>query len=185
MLNTRVSALMDGEVDDLEAGEVLGAIKTDTALRDEWASFHLIGAAMRRESGLNVDISASVMRALEAEPTVLAPLSANVSESSARRRRGGPMRPFMALAASAAGVAVVAWVALGNPGDQGVSGGQSVPDASSSLAVATSAKPPIEAPERQKELRDYLVAHHAHAPMVTMAEGTRYVRTVSLERGKP
>jgi sigma-E factor negative regulatory protein RseA len=178
---------MDGEVDEVEAGEVLGAIKTDTALRDEWASFHLIGAAMRRECGLNVDISASVMRALEAEPTVLAPVSLpeNASESNAWRGRGGPMRPLLALAASAAGVAVVAWVALGTPGDQGASGLQSAPGAGSSLAVAAINKSQIEAPERHKELRDYLVAHHAHAPMVTMAEGTRYVRTVSLERGKP
>lgn len=183
MLNTRMSALMDGEVNEAETHEVLAAIKDDATMRVEWASFHLIGAAMRQEHGLDVDIAASVMRALEAEPTVLAPV---FSRYPASHSRNGFMRPLLALAASAAGVAVVAWVALGD-GPSVLPG--SVSPMAAAVATATSvATVPGEAAltplDRGKELRDYLLAHHAHAPVVTMAEGTRYVRTVSLEREK-
>lgn len=176
MLKTEVSALMDGEMDVAEASHVFGALKNNDAIRGEWASFHLIGAAMRKEQRLDVDITASVMRALDTEPTVLAPV---LSRSSISWRRYGPMGSLLALAASAAGVALVAWVALGEAP-------AALPGGSGSSTIATVAsKAVITPPDRGKELRDYLLAHHAHAPMVTMAEGTRYVRTVSMEREKP
>lgn len=174
MVKTRVSAFMDGELDDHETEQTLAAVKQDADLRREWAEFHLIGAAIRQERGLEVDIAASVMKALANEPTVLSPSIPSV------RHRPRPLRPLWALAASAAGVAVVAWVALWPTGGPSGDAAQLAKVNAKGVTVANFA-----VSEQGGKLRDYLVAHHAHAPTATMAEGTRYVRTVSVEQERP
>lgn len=181
MVNTRVSALMDDELDVHETEQTLAAFKQDAGLRREWAEFHLVGAAMRQERGLEVDITASVMAALADEPTVLSPSASPV------RHRFHSVRPLLALAASAAGVAVVAWVALGPTGvTSGVpSEGPPLAKLNAPTSVANVAVPSLAVSEPRGKLRDYLVAHHAHAPTATMAEGTRYVRTVSVGQERP
>ena len=69
----RISAFMDGELDDHEAASQVRRLKEDPDLRSAWETYHLIGDAMRGEaeysSGLVVKISAR----LAAEPTILAP----------------------------------------------------------------------------------------------------------------
>ena len=44
-----ISALMDGELDEREAERELGKLKNDTALRERWDTFHLVGDALRGE----------------------------------------------------------------------------------------------------------------------------------------
>lgn len=68
----QLSALMDG---DLSKVEVLDELGTDPALQDTWARYHLIGDAMRGDLPVNLqlDLSDSIMLALEDEPTILAP----------------------------------------------------------------------------------------------------------------
>lgn len=173
-MKTRISALMDGELGGHEAEEALHSLRRDAELRTQWHEFHLIGAALRGEPELDIDIAAQVMAALEAEPTVLAP---------AIKPKTRQLRPLMALAASAAGVAFVAWVALGTPpnsaGDP-VRGG-ALPQ---QLAAPIERIQPVavSAPNDSIKLQDYLLAHHAHAPMAAVANGARYVRVVSVER---
>lgn len=173
-MKTRISALMDGELDGHEAEEALHSLRRDAELRTQWHEFHLIGAALRGEPELDVDIAAQVMLALEAEPTVLIP---------AVKRKVRHLRPLMALAASAAGVALVAWVALGTPPN---SAGDPARGVVSPQLVATPVEriQPVAAsvPGESIKLQDYLLAHHAHAPMAAVANGARYVRVVSVER---
>ena len=68
----QLSALMDG---DLSAVAVLDELGMDPALQGIWARYHLIGDAMRSElpANLQLDLSDSIMLALEDEPTILAP----------------------------------------------------------------------------------------------------------------
>lgn len=68
----QLSALMDGDLSDVE---VLNELGTDPALQDTWARYHLIGDAMRGDLPVNLqlDLSDSIMLALEDEPTILAP----------------------------------------------------------------------------------------------------------------
>ncbi|MGY3904599.1 sigma-E factor negative regulatory protein [Aeromonas lusitana] len=68
----QLSALMDGDLSDLE---VLNELGTDPALQDTWARYHLIGDAMRGDLPVNLqlDLSDSIMLALDDEPTILAP----------------------------------------------------------------------------------------------------------------
>lgn len=162
-MKTRISALVDGELESHEIDEVLGAVRHNQEMRSQWCDCHLIGAALRRERGLGIDVTARVMSALETEPTVLAPKPRRVNDWR---------RPALALAASAAGVAVVAWLAL-LPGRE-----------ASPLLAATSVSGQRVAATVQSQssprLQEYLVAHQAYAPSGAMVGGARNIRTVSV-----
>ncbi|WP_376868272.1 sigma-E factor negative regulatory protein [Aeromonas veronii] len=68
----QISALMDGDLSDTE---VLNELEMDSDLQDTWGRYHLIGDAMRGDLPVNLqlDLSDSIMAALEDEPTILAP----------------------------------------------------------------------------------------------------------------
>ncbi|HEH9417103.1 MAG: sigma-E factor negative regulatory protein [Aeromonas sobria] len=68
----QISALMDGELSD---AEVLNELEMDSDLQETWGRYHLIGNAMRGDLSVNLqlDLSTSIMAALEDEPTILAP----------------------------------------------------------------------------------------------------------------
>ena len=46
-MKDRISALMDGELDEREAAEVIAALTSDPRGRDSWRTYHLIGDALR------------------------------------------------------------------------------------------------------------------------------------------
>jgi sigma-E factor negative regulatory protein RseA len=161
-MKTRISALMDGELEQHEVAETLQAMRHSDALRTEWRDGHLIGAALRGERGLDLDVTARVMSALEAEPTVMAPAS---------RRAPAWQRPLLALAASAAGVAVVAWLAL-------TPDGKLPPTAAGGLASVNPVQVATQA-QSTPRLQEYLVAHQAHAPGGVIGGAARNIRTVA------
>ncbi|MGN5063999.1 RseA family anti-sigma factor [Aeromonas sp. 6P] len=68
----QISALMDGDLSD---AEVLNELEMDSDLQDTWGRYHLIGDAMRGDLPVNLqlDLSDSIMAALEDKPTILAP----------------------------------------------------------------------------------------------------------------
>ena len=68
----QISALMDGDLID---AEVLNELEMDSDLQATWGRYHLIGDAMRGDLPVNLqlDLSDSIMAALEDEPTILAP----------------------------------------------------------------------------------------------------------------
>jgi len=161
-MKTRISALMDGELEDHEIAETLQALRRKEDLRSQWCDCQLIGAALRGERGLDIDVAARVMATLELEPTVMAP---------ARRSTADWQRPVLALAASAAGVAVVAWLALAPGSDGAPAGAASLADAKPAVVVAQTQATP--------RLQEYLVAHQAYAPAGAMVGGARNIRTVA------
>lgn len=164
-MKTRISALMDGELEQHEIAETLQALRRDEELRAEWRDGQLIGAALRGERRLDLDVTARVMAAIDMEPTVMAP---------APRRPSAWQRPALALAASAAGVAVVAWLALA-PGDPGM------PAGAGGLAGAKPAQAPILAQAQSTpRLQEYLVAHQAYAPSGVIGGAARNIRTVAM-----
>lgn len=172
-MSARISALMDGELEGHELDDALRSLRKEESLRREWGDYHRIGAALRRELSPDVDIAARVMSALDREPTVLAP----ARRSSVVER----IRPLAAFAASAAGVVLVAWVALGDPAVRNPVFPGGIP----SLAAAPAAPRPVAAPDSTPQtarMQEYLLAHHAHGPASSVAGGTRYVRTVAMDR---
>jgi sigma-E factor negative regulatory protein RseA len=161
-MKTRISALMDGELEQHELAETLQSLRRSEDLRREWHDGHIIGAALRGERGLGLDVTARVMSALEAEPTVMAPAS---------RRAPAWQRPLLALAASAAGVAVVAWLALAPDGN-------GLPAGTGGLAAAK-VGPVAAQSQSTPRLQEYLVAHQAHAPGGVIGGAARNIRTVA------
>lgn len=97
---TEISALFDGE---LETHEVRSAIHVSLNDNERWRIYSLVGDGLRGEPGDSRDITACVMARIATEPVVLAP-----GKLVPRQRT----HPFLALAASVAGVAVVGWLAL-------------------------------------------------------------------------
>ena len=165
-MKTRISALMDGELEQHELAETLQSLRRNDELRREWCDGQLIGAALRGERGLDLDVTARVMSALDIEPTVMAP---------APRPAAAWQRPLLALAASAAGVAVVAWLAL-TPDGSGLPAG--LPAGTGGLATAK-VGPIVAQSQSTPRLQEYLVAHQAHAPGGVIGGAARNIRTVA------
>jgi sigma-E factor negative regulatory protein RseA len=161
-MKTRISALMDGELEDHEIAETLRALRRDGELRSQWCDCQVIGAALRGERELDIDVAARVMSAIDLEPTVMAPKAGRMPDWR---------RPALALAASAAGVAVVAWLALAPAGDGVPAVATGLASVKQGLAVAQSQSTP--------RLQEYLVAHQAYAPGGAMVGGARNIRTVA------
>lgn len=164
-MKTEVSALLDGELETHEARDALAALRRDPDLRAAWSAYHTIGAALRGEQELSQDITARVMACLEQEATVLCP--------PARREAAWP-RPAVALAASAAGVAVVAWMAF-------------APQFSAAPTRTEIARAPAAVvamkPAAQREMQEYLAAHQAQASSAQLPSVTQNIRTVSASGG--
>ncbi|MBA3757170.1 MAG: sigma-E factor negative regulatory protein, partial [Nitrosomonas sp.] len=72
-MKSKVSALMDGELDKQDALNVIEAVRRKDELQEEWECYHLIGDALRQSSRLSMNISFSVSQKLKTEPTVLFP----------------------------------------------------------------------------------------------------------------
>lgn len=171
-MNTRVSALLDGELEAHELPQLFEQIGGNESLRQEWRTYRLIGDAIRGEGKLDVDLSGRVMAALLSEPTILAPARVRMASPSGAGRR------MMAMAASVAGVGVVGWMAMSMPGSAPLPVDQAPVAAAAPAAVAK----PVVAQAPNSRMREYLVAHQTYAPAGQMQGGTRYIRTVAAER---
>lgn len=189
----RVSALMDGEVDKAEAGQVLSAIRERHDLLRVWNDYHLIGDAMRKEACCPSDFLTSFSARLAQEPTVLAP----------RRTFSQVARKLVAPTfAAAAAVAMVTWVTLEtqvratDPESGGLPGLVVVPTPPLNPIAGTneliqpvglssssqSPPPPIQLSDRV--LDAYVNAHKELAPVAIMPGVTASVRLVSGMQGE-
>jgi len=160
-MKDRISEFMDGELDDRAAGGVIEALGRDDEARDAWRTYHLIGDTLRDSTLLSAGFTVRVARQLAAEPTVVAP----------GRLQPQP-RTWYALAASAAAVALVGWLAFAPQ--------------HSPVAPVAQQQAPAAAAQTQPALvplpsgaNDYLLAHQAYSPRVSLQGMAPYVRTVS------
>jgi sigma-E factor negative regulatory protein RseA len=97
----QLSAWMDDDLPKVDAEELITMLERDDELKAAWVRFHVIGEALRANlpDVARRDFSMQVSRALEREPTVIAP----------PKRRWATHIP-LALAAGIAGLAVlVVW----------------------------------------------------------------------------
>ncbi|WP_421319820.1 sigma-E factor negative regulatory protein [Aeromonas veronii] len=102
----QISALMDGDLSD---AEVLNELEMDSDLQDTWGRYHLIGDAMRGDLPVNLqlDLSDSIMAALEDEPTILAPKPVKTDSNVVPLfRRVGQQLGQYAIAASVAAAVI-------------------------------------------------------------------------------
>lgn len=166
-MKSKISALMDGELEDGEARGALDALLAEGDARDGWRRYHLIGDLMRESQPLSGGFAARVADRIAQEPTVLAP-----TRTPVRARAQATRLPLWALsaAASLAAVALVGWVAFG-PVDDAQQLVQAPPQVIAPQVVQQVA-PPAGAD-------DYLLAHQGYSPRNSLQGAAPYVRTVS------
>jgi sigma-E factor negative regulatory protein RseA len=187
----RISALMDGELTSAEVAKLVPDIKQDRELRDAWATYHLIGDALRGQQYSASTVAHRVSERLDAEPAVLAP----------RRLGKNPIKRYVlpSLAAAAA-VATVTWMSVAT--QQGVPGsglaanpasfvvmpaalvGQ--PEGSladlSQTTTFVAAPPAVQLPSRPIDA--YLLAHQEFSPSTALQGLAPYVRMVANPSGQ-
>jgi sigma-E factor negative regulatory protein RseA len=195
----QISALLDGELDEVEARRLIERLKVQPELRRTWDDYHLIGDALRGHLGR--DVSAAVTARLAAEAVVLAP---RPKTATAQR----VARWSLSVAAGLAAVALVAWMALPVYGPssqlatvtppQGVPSARQGPAAEQAGAfpqVALAPRPataPLSARDKAEAdaraqaealsalgVGNYLLAHQRFSPSSAMQGVAPYVRSVS------
>lgn len=151
-----ISALMDDELPAGDSSHVLAALHADGQMASTWASYHLIGDALRGNPSLSPGFQQRLMDRLDAEPTVLAP------------RHPVAVKPsyLWSAAASFAAVALVGWVVLQQHADSGL-------DATSPAMVAEAS-----ANVSAESVNAYLLAHHERAADSSI-QTAYYVRPVA------
>ena len=162
-----ISALMDGELDDKAAAELIDALARDRESLATWRTYHLIGDLLRESPPLSDGFTARVAGQLAAEPTVMAP-----------GRLQPKMRTWYALAASLTAVALVGW--LGFAPQQAPAPVAKAPAAAQPVAQAKPALVPLPS-----GTNDYLLAHQGFSPRVSLQGMAPYVRTVSEQGREP
>lgn len=173
-----ISALMDGEIGDEDLGAQLKQVAASEDLAGTWQAYHVIGDVLRGDKPLPGRFAGRVSDALAKEPTVLSPGS--------RRTFGANrmMRVALPIAASVAGVAAVAWLAVSmnagrEPGAQEVAGGSGrqevrvVDNGSGQGGVTT-----FEA-SNDARVNEYLLVHQEYSPTSAMQGVGSYIRSVS------
>jgi negative regulator of sigma E activity len=166
----RLSCLLDGELEADECRALVERLRHDEGACRQWALFNVVGDAMRSAdvASWHTDgFVARVSKALEGEPTVLAP-AALASRSSMRR---------WLLPGAGAAVAAAILIVVGLPSRQAsspdVMAGKSPSATTASLATA---RAPVQI-ERSPALERYLAAHRELADPTLMPNSTPYVRT--------
>lgn len=111
MLNEKLSALMDGELESSEANQVLAQINRDPEARQAWERMCIISTAIRQEEALFVrsGFAAGVMSQLDSEQQVPVdqPSVSNNPKVVPLRRRWNRSIAGLAVAASVAAAAVL------------------------------------------------------------------------------
>lgn len=151
-MDEKVSALSDGEMGNENASRLIADLRDDPELRRDWDTCHLIGDALR--GPLSSPVASRVAERLASEPAVLAP-----------RARAAPPRHYrrwaVSAVASAAAVALVAWMALPMFQAERQASLAQVPDAAG--------------------VQTYLLAHQRYSPSSAMQGVAPYVRLVADE----
>ena len=172
--NDRISALMDGELDETAAGAAIEAVQREGEAGEAWRTYHLIRDAMTDTRVLSDGFDARMAGRLAAEPTVLAPPARRRAVAKPEARRWLPMA-----AAASAAFALVGWMAFAP---------QPAVAPQQQVAVAPKA---VERPKEPARValtpipvsaNDYLLAHQGFSPRVSLQGMAPYVRSVSSER---
>ena len=171
-MKDRLSALMDGELDDKSAAEVLQTLGSDREAVDTWRTYQLISDAMRQSRLLSDGFTARVSARLAQEPTVLAPRTGLMFRDVPGLQPESRRWVALSAAASLAAVALVGWMAFAPQ--------TPVP---APAPVAQEQKPNIVPLPTQAN--DYLLAHQGFSPRNSLQGMAPYVRTVSEQTVQP
>jgi len=142
-MKDQISALVDGEISPENAEHIFTAISSGSELGHSWATYHLIGDAMRSSPMFKADFTARLMQKLEAEPTVLAP----------KLKKASRISSAWSVAASVAAVMFVGWMVM-----------QQQVQNNSGLNGVEIAKADIDKNIDKSISSEYLLAHQSYVP---------------------
>lgn len=161
-MKQKISVLMDGELFEDEAENLLDQIKRGSDVDNDWEIYHLIGDVLRQPEHIHCGQSTKIHNRMEGEPIVFAPRVRAVKQK---------MRTIaLSAAASLSAVGVVAWMTL-----------QISPEAAPQFAMQQSAFRPASM-KIQPDANDYLMAHQELSPSSDLNGGASFIRTVSYSR---
>jgi sigma-E factor negative regulatory protein RseA len=172
-MKEKLSALMDGELDDKSAAEVLQALGSDREAVRTWRTYQLVSDALRENRLLSADFAARLAGRLAAEPTVFAP-------RALREQSRAQSRTWFALsaAASLAGVALVGWMALAPQP-------HTIPAPTPAAVAQMQPEPKPNIVPLPTTANDYLLAHQGFSPRISLQGMAPYVRTVAEQAVEP
>jgi sigma-E factor negative regulatory protein RseA len=182
----RLSALVDDEISSSEISMEINKLSNNSPNRDIWSRYHLIGDAMRGETGslYNPGLAEAISRKLEDEPVVLAPAAIKHRPGLRKRSYTG-----VAVAASLAAVAVVMAPQLINPeGSEAPSANIAATQepAKQTLYVAEDGTrwELLKKPEVESRLNAYLVNHQERSPSSNIKGIMPFATFVSYDENK-
>ena len=171
-MKEELSALIDGELNELDERRTLKALAGDAELRETWERYHLIRAVMTHELGViaSPDLAERVMARLAPDEPG--------RNAEAARLRFWPLAGGFAVAASVAAIAILALQVLPQP--LIAPNGASVKIAATSgVAAAAGTSVPVASSTVEEPLYPYLVGHSEFMPTAGMGGMLPYVRVVA------
>jgi sigma-E factor negative regulatory protein RseA len=163
----RLSAFVDGELEQAESERIISEILNSEELRSRWLRYQRAGSALRHEMGVSssTDLLAGIHARLEDEPTILAPRKKREPMSATFKQVAG-----MAFAATVAAVSVI----MIQPAEKAFSPTNNQVAANTSAPVATqqewvrvnSVNWSDNRPAVVSKLNSYLVNHNGYSTAV-------------------
>ena len=158
-MSDRISALMDGELDDNEASSLLVTIRENKALHQNWNDYHLIGDILRQTTASSPDLTGKIVARLKNEPTVLAP------------HKFAPRKRELIAWSAAASFAAVAFVALAALKFSSAGDTSDNLTAQSNLPASN-----LAATQTNPNLNEYLVAHQEFSPSTALLANSNFAQ---------
>jgi sigma-E factor negative regulatory protein RseA len=166
----KISAWMDGELDDRQAHEEFTRLKQDGGLADGWNTYHIVGDSLRGDPVLSAQFNRRMIERMSAEPTILAPQRSRVKRA---------MTYALSAAASVAAVALVGWVAFVSSPVVEVAQAPVTSPAPAAIPATQLASVPSDG-----KMNEYLIAHQEFSPSTSIQGVAPYIRTVSSSQDK-
>jgi len=185
-MNESLSALADGECDELERVRILKTLRGSAELRKRWECVHTVRAVMRGERSdlLSADFADNLSRAIDEEAHVLVPERTDDTARISRNWR----KPAagLAIAASVAAVSIFGFQTLQNqtpnPQPQLVDGTGLIAPPRAKTAGAKGTRWNVQRAELEQRLNNYLLNHMEYATMGEMQGMLPYSRLAGYDR---
>ncbi|MDH3713659.1 MAG: RseA family anti-sigma factor [Gammaproteobacteria bacterium] len=184
-VNESLSALADGECDELERARILKSLRGSAALRKRWEYIHTVRAVMRgtRSDYLGNDFADDVSRLIDDEAHMLVPEQPDDGPRTRRNWR----RPVagLAIAASVAALSIFGLQTLQNEtpdARQVVDGSTWIAPPRAQTAGASGTRWNVQRVELEQRLNNYLLNHMEYATMGDMQGMLPYSRLAGYDR---
>lgn len=189
-INESLSALVDGQCDELELRRVLNELEQNAECREKWLRYQMMSALMRDEAVATVDLSRGIMQAIDGEPMDEIS-SLMTTDASAQPLPNEPSdvakRGWMSSVAVAASVtlAVLVGVRFYTDVNETATLAASTPSLPTNSVVAVPAPPAMDAQQLeqgQRMLQEYLLQHTEHAALNPGRGMMPFARVATFER---